>query len=425
MSFTQLAAVYSNPTSPLPPPAQPLLKKLHITARKETTHHMRDGDVVLYLRPHSSLWQVRYKLFDRHWRCVSTKQRRLDWAMRVAGELYDRARFREEEGLPQATRRFDAIANTAIKQMELDIERGIKPMTNRDYIRAINKYLIPFFGKRMLNNIDVAAVREYEQWRNEKMKRVPISSTLATHSSAFNKIIDLAIEQGWLSDKVPIARLSRKGRKGSARPAFTKYEVDALLSFMPAWSMGGRNADANAMRLLLRDYIEILLATGMRCGKESMNMMWKHIEWHVDGSTQQRYIRIWVSGKTGGRWLIGKHIAADAFARLAIRQGIGVDLDSAMASQSTQKVFSLASGIQPVSLHTTFKWLMKESGLAKDAITDRQRTLYSLRHTYATLALMDGQMDMHTVAKQMGTSIAMLEQHYSKMTATMAAARLA
>ena len=68
---------------------------------------------------------------------------------------------------------------------------------------------------------------------------------------------------------------------------------------------------------------------------------------------------------------------------------------------------------------------MKESGLAKDAITDRQRTLYSLRHTYATLALMGGQMDMHTVAKQMGTSIAMLEQHYSKMTATMAAARLA
>jgi integrase len=83
-----------------------------------------------------------------------------------------------------------------------------------------------------------------------------------------------------------------------------------------------------------------------------------------------------------------------------------------MASQSTQKVFSLASGIQPVSLHTTFQWLMKESGLAKDAITDRQRTLHSLRHTYATLALMDGQMDMHTVAKQMGTSIAMLERHY-------------
>jgi integrase len=43
----------------------------------------------------------------------------------------------------------------------------------------------------------------------------------------------------------------------------------------------------------------------------------------------------------------------------------------------------------------------------------------------ATISLMDGQMDMHTLAKQMGTSIGMLEQHYSKMTATMAADRLA
>jgi len=51
--------------------------------------------------------------------------------------------------------------------------------------------------------------------------------------------------------------------------------------------------------------------------------------------------------------------------------------------------------------------------------------LYSLRHSYATMSLMDGQMDMHTLAKQMGTSIGMLEQHYSKMTATMAADRLA
>jgi hypothetical protein len=41
------------------------------------------------------------------------------------------------------------------------------------------------------------------------------------------------------------------------------------------------------------------------------------------------------------------------------------------------------------------------------------------------MSLMDGQMDMHTLAKQMGTSAGMLEQRYSKMTATMAADRSA
>lgn len=177
--------------------------------------------------------------------------------MRVAGEMYDRARFKEEEGLPQTSRRFDAVAKTAIRQMEMDIERGIKPMTNKDYIRAINNYLLPFFGKRMLNNINGEVVREYEQWRNEKMKRVPISSTLATRNSAFKRIVEVAIERGWLSDKVPVAQLSRKGRKGTARPALTKAEVEALLAFLPKWSDSGKTAKAREMRLLLRDYIKI------------------------------------------------------------------------------------------------------------------------------------------------------------------------
>jgi len=46
-----------------------------------------------------------------------------------------------------------------------------------------------------------------------------------------------------------------------------------------------------------------------------MNMLWQHIEWHTDND--QRYLRIWVSGKTGGRWLIAKHRAASALERLA------------------------------------------------------------------------------------------------------------
>jgi integrase len=47
-----------------------------------------------------------------------------------------------------------------------------------------------------------------------------------------------------------------------------------------------------------------------------------------------------------------------------------------------------------------------------------------LRHTYATRELLTG-TDIHTLAKQMGTSVPMLERHYSKLTATLAAGRLA
>ena len=41
--------------------------------------------------------------------------------------------------------------------------------------------------------------------------------------------------------------------------------------------------------------------------------------------------------------------------------------------------------------------------------------LYSLRHTYATLALEHDKVPIHTLTKQMGTSVAMIEKHYSHL----------
>jgi hypothetical protein len=38
---------------------------------------------------------------------------------------------------------------------------------------------------------------------------------------------------------------------------------------------------------------------------------------------------------------------------------------------------------------------------------------------------MDDAIDIHTLARQMGTSVGMLEKHYSKLAATMAAEKLA
>lgn len=47
----------------------------------------------------------------------------------------------------------------------------------------------------------------------------------------------------------------------------------------------------------------------------------------------------------------------------------------------------------------TFRRLMRDSGLLKTA-EGQNRTLYSLRHTYATLELLRGEMDIHTLSPQ-------------------------
>ena len=59
---------------------------------------------------------------------------------------------------------------------------------------------------------------------------------------------------------------------------------------------------------------------------------------------------------------------------------------------------------------------MRDTGLLTCPRTGQDRTLYSLRHTYATFSLLNDGMDLHTLAVQMGTSILMIERHYSHLT---------
>jgi hypothetical protein len=54
-----------------------------------------------------------------------------------------------------------------------------------------------------------------------------------------------------------------------------------------------------------------------------------------------------------------------------------------------------------------------------------KKELYLACVTLATLDLMDYAIDIHMLARQMGTSVGMLKKYYSKLTATMAAKKLA
>jgi integrase len=226
------------------------------------------------------------------------------------------------------------------------------------------------------------------------------------------------------SDVVPVPKLASKGLKGKTRPAFTEQEMNTLLVFMATWQNEGRLSVEQEMRPLLRDYVEMLLLTGMRHGTEAMGICWKDIEWHTHKNV--KYLRLWVSGMTGGRWLIAKHRAVDVLRRLHQRQADikGMEFEAVLSTRVPQFLFRFSNGYQPHDLRGTFRRLLRDCGLLKDA-EGQTRTLYSLRHTYATLELLNNSTDIHTLSRQMGNSAAMIERHYSKLTATMAAAYLA
>jgi integrase len=175
------------------------------------------------------------------------------------------------------------------------------------------------------------------------------------------------------------------------------------------------------MRALLRDYVLVLANTGMRHGTEAESLNWRDIEWiDKDG---QRYLQLTVSGKTGKRQLIARHNTEDYLQRLQSRQSHlkKYSFDELLKKKIKEPVFRLESGETTKNLAGTFRTLMRDSGLDKDKEIAEKRTLYSLRHTYAHFALLKERMDVYTLAKQMGTSVKMIEVHYGHLNPAMKA----
>jgi integrase len=386
--------------------------------------YLRDGEVVLYRRSRSLLYQCRYKLADGTWYRQSTRKASIEHAVAVACDLYDEARYRQRLGLAHQTHTFAQIAAVALAELRVKIDASTGRTAYSDYVGCIEKYFLPYFKDKRLEELTHTDIVEFELWRDRQMARKPKASTLMNFASAWNKLLAVAVERGYISERVPVPKLTTKGEKGTTRPAFSEDEIKHLLEFVERWQHEGLRAVEKEMRPLLRDYVEMLLLTGMRHGTEAMGICWRHLEWHTDKGV--RYLRIWVDGKTGGRWLIAKHRAVDVLKRLHARQTDikHIAFDALFAERVPHKLFRFSDGYQPPSLNGTFRRLMRDTGLLKNE-DGQTRTLYSLRHTYATFELLRGGTDIHTLSKQMGNSAVMIERHYSKLTATMAADRLA
>jgi integrase len=326
---------------------------------------------------------------------------------------------REDLGLPVKRPSFSVVARAVIEEVQATQSNGLGKVVHRDYVAVLERYLIPFFGRLMFEDITPEVIADFDAWRNTQIGKVPRASTMRTHASAFNRVLDAAKARGLLPlNKTPPA-LTVQGERSQPRPNFDKQEIDHLLAFLPAWAEQGRLSIERDIRPLLRDYVEFLLFTGVRHGTEARRLEWRHLQWHWEG--EKRYLRVWVSGKTGPRYLIAKSGAIAALDRLAHRNW-GKSLDQMIEEKAANLVFVCGTGYEPHGFEGSFRRLMRDSGLLKDS-SGKNRTLYSLRHTYATFALRDG-ISIHTIARQMGTSVLMLERHYSKLTPMMNAAEL-
>jgi integrase len=401
---------------------------------------LRDGEVVLYRRGDSLKWQARFKLPDNKWHRISTKRTSLPEAKRIAGDAYDRAKFRHSEGLNAVSRRFRDVAIVTKEKLDAAIKTGKGKKTYRDYIQVIDNYLIPFFGSKQIDKITEEATSAFETWRIEKMGREPAASTISNHNAALNRVFDTALQSGWMQRKnVPV--LGNSGKKANRRPTFTLDEWRKLRANLRHWVSKTNVQRSIAIRELMWDYVLIVANTGMRPGTETYNLKWKQVRWSSN-DPDTRYLLISPSGKTGERELVARHGSDEYFQRLQSRfpDLAKLSFDELLKSKSEDYVFRLrgfttearppklpAVTHEPTrtkNLFSVFNDFLTEHKLLKDQHGEN-RTLYSLRHMYATMRIVEDGISYDELSTQMGTSVAMIEKHYSHLKPIMIAEKLA
>jgi integrase len=421
-----------------------------LSAKKTTTHTLIEGELTIALRERSSVWQCRYCV-DGKWQRNTTNERDLKKAKERAKDIYKEAIWKQKNNVAPITRFFRDIAKAVVKKLKQDLNSGNGKTIYNDYINAIEKYLIPILGKYKVDSIDYKALEYLNEKRIEKMGKQPTKSTLLNHNAALNKVFDLAIDNGYMSNSSK-PQLIAKGKKSERREEFSVEEVIALRSNFESWIERGRE-DTKQLRALLRDYVEILLDTGARPGKELLDLKWAQVSVSYDpkligvskaqpsednehGEDIEAYdlqrtaiIRI-ESGKTGKRTAIGREDTVRALGRIANRnynktlaeaiEDFGKDYIFRYKEFTSKKRGNLQKDVKliaPTSFVKLFNSYLKEHNLLIDSVSGKKRQPYSLRHTYATLMLTHDKVSPHTLAKQMGTSIAMIEKHYSHLDA--------
>jgi integrase len=367
----------------------------------------------IYLQRNSKVWLARFKIAGK-WISRTTKQRDKTKAITAAIKVKAECDFMLAHGIAIQTKAFRDVAELAIKRMDeaLPGTKGIVSFPN--YKLFLNRYHIPFFDRVHITSIDRAKLMEFDTWRIESAGRQLTQSTIKSHNAALQKVFDEAVIRKWLVPAQVPDLSAVSGAPGARRDYFTPEEVTKITNGFDSWIEDSRTERSKTIRKLLFYYFQVAVYTGMRPGTEMDNLRWSDIQIHDKDEVPHLLITV-RKGKTtlhtGTRTVVAYAGVMDMILDMHLRSE-----DDDVPDNYDPLVFRLPNGETTDQLGRNFTALLKRLKLEKGP--GGKRTLYSLRHTYITMKLLEG-ISPTVIAHQCGTSAEMIRLHYSHLTAQM------
>jgi len=256
-------------------------------------------------------------------------------------------------------------------------------------------------------------------------KAKPATKTLLMEQSALNQIFFDAAERGRLQKvvklKAPVPDAKVKRRPGfhldDEYPTLVRY-LRSYRDCVGVFADTRLNAWHRLQRQQLYYFVLFLANSGLRVG-EARELLWRDIKLDqpVEGSTEA-VAEVYVSKHT--KKGEARRVQTQPNANVHLRRWLEVtphkrSTDPVWFGQSS----SDGKAEKFVDLNRSFQMFLSRvpvEGQKDGMLYDRdgeKRTLYSLRHTYATMRLEKGDVNIHDLALNMGCTVQQIERHYS------------
>jgi integrase len=369
---------------------------------KEGLTIFRRGDV-----KHEN-WYCRIKLpkADRY-KTVSLQTADVREARNRAFDQDAEVRFSLKHDVPVFQKSFSQVAK---EYADFQKERSEAGQITHHRWRVLDSHirtqLNPFVGTIQITQIAEERWNAYAIWRQKNGKgrsggRVS-EGTIRDEMNTFRAIMGFAAGKRYIRDsqvfkgKLPVAKVSRE--------EFTPQEYRKLHTFARQWVKDARTEKNTWYRTIAYNFVLIMCNTGMR-PSEAKNLRWRDVSTQSDKQDRQ-FVRLSVRGKGKHRNLVAASNVATYFERIRT---------ISKATEPDNFVFSTYEGLEARTLyHSLIEALLADSELTHSSSGSRRST-YCFRHTYATFRLTEG-VDVYFLAKQMGTSVQMIENHYGHVT---------
>ncbi|MDE3037839.1 MAG: site-specific integrase [Pseudomonadota bacterium] len=361
-------------------------------------HELMGGKLHVYKRNNSNYWQCSTYLGGRNHR-TSTKEEGIAQAKDFAEDWYLELKGKHKRGEIRHGKTFAEVAPQFIREFTL-MTAGQR---NAHYVKQqstrLNKYLLPFFGNKLLSEITPTLVQEYRIDRHlktiEKQKKLtaenqgkpspeiqvkpPARQTINQEIVTLRHVLKTANRNGWLPFLPDISEPFRGSRKISHRAWFSPEEYKTLFTATRDRAQNPKQPQYSWECNQLHDYVLFMANTGLR-PDEAARLEFRDVAIVTDEATGERILEIEVSGKRGVGYCKSTTGAVLPFQRLKNRER-PLTKAEILAGKLAEKPKS-EDKVFPISHHRLFTKILIETNLRFDR-QKNPRTSYSLRHTYS------------------------------------------